>query len=120
MMGWFRNNRIWAGRLALVALALQLVLAFGHHHALPLSPSVAVAAAQAGALPSGTDLPGQPDDQDHCAICAVIHLAGTLTLPPPVALPVPAPMPVAWIVSPATQHTALATRAFRARAPPSA
>jgi hypothetical protein len=38
-MGWFRTNRIWAGRLALLALALQLVLSFGHHHPLPFSPA---------------------------------------------------------------------------------
>ena len=119
-MGWFRSNRIWAGRLALFALALQLALSFGHHHALPFSPATAVAAVQTAALPSGTDLPGQPADEDHCAICAVIHLAGALTLPPPVVLPVPAPHPVAWTLLPATEHIALAARAFRARAPPSA
>lgn len=119
-MGWFRNNRIWAGRLALFALAFQLVLSFGHHHALPFSPVAALAAAQTVALPSGTDLPGQPDDADHCAICAVIHLAGTLTLPPPVVLPVPAPLPVVWVPTPTTQHVALLARAFRARAPPAA
>ncbi len=118
-MGWFRTNRIWAGRLALLALALQLVLSFGHHHPLPFSPAAA-AAVQTAALPSGTDLPAQPADQDHCAICAVIHLAGALTLPPPVVLPVPAPQPVAWTLPRATEHVALAARAFRARAPPSA
>lgn len=120
MMGWFRNNRIWAGRLALFALALQLVLSFGHHHALPFSPSAAMAAAQTATVPTGPDLPGQPNDEDHCAICAVIHLAGTLTLPPPVVLPVPAPLPIAWSLKPATQHIALLSRAFHARAPPAA
>lgn len=119
MMGWFRTNRIWAGRLALFALALQLVLAFGHHHPLRLACPEAGAAVQAVALSAGTDLPGQPNDEDHCAICAVIHLAGTLTLPPPVVLPVPAPLPVAWTLPPVTQHVALAARAFHARAPPS-
>ncbi len=119
-MGWFRTNRIWAGRLALFALALQLVLSFGHHHALPLSPATAVAAVQTATPSAGSELPGQPADEDHCAICAVIHLAGTLTLPPPVVLPVPAPQPVAWTQQPTTEHVALAARAFRARAPPSA
>lgn len=119
MMGWFRTNRIWAGRLALLALALQLVLSFGHHHPLPIAPAAALAAAQTVALPSGTDLPGQPDE-DHCAICAVIHLAGSLTLPPPVVLPASTSLPVAWVLPPATQHVALVARAFRARAPPSA
>jgi len=120
MTGWFRNNRIWAGRLALFALALQLALSFGHHHPLPLAPASAIAAARTAALPSGTDLPGQPDDEDHCAICAVIHLAGTTTLPPPVVLPVPVSLPVAWVLPPTTQLTVLAIRAFRARAPPTA
>ena len=85
-MGWFRN-KVWLGsRLALLALALQLALSFGHvHAALP-----ATAVAQAGSA-IGPVAPDHDDDSavDLCAICVVLALANSALVAAPPALPLP-------------------------------
>jgi hypothetical protein len=80
-----RRRGAWA---ALFALALQIVLAFGHMHPLPTASAPVAVAALGGPLQSSG---GDPSDaaQDICAICVTIHLASTVGLPPPPALPVP-------------------------------
>jgi Protein of unknown function (DUF2946) len=85
-MGWFRSRARWGSYLALFALVVQLALSFGHVHleggalvaghasALPgIHPSTAAAAA---VDPAGKETPALADD--HCPICALIHLAGAL------------------------------------------
>jgi hypothetical protein len=72
---------------ALLALAIQLGLSFGHLHF--ASSAAAAAMASAAAEP----LADAPDDQptpskhsrvaDYCTICASIHLAGLLLAEPP-------------------------------------
>ncbi len=120
-MRWFYNRR-FANWLALAALALQLVVSFGHVHldgvhraspALGLSGS----GAQASQLPAPH--PGNDADDDYCAICATIFLAATTFLAPAPQLPVPSVsqtierfdhVPVVFIAS---------RRApFKSRAPP--
>jgi hypothetical protein len=95
-MDWFRSRSKWSSYLALFALALQLVLTFGHVHldrAAPISAdrSTVVTADGANAAP-GT--PSDPTDRhdradDHCSICTLIHLAGALVLAEPPSLPLP-------------------------------
>jgi len=91
-MGWIRRSR-WGSRLALFALALQLALSFGHIHLGPLSKHSSafdVAASSDAQKPAGRQhhrhLPAAADD--NCALCALIHLAGTLlpSAPPSLAL----------------------------------
>jgi hypothetical protein len=82
-MSWIRTHRRFGGTLALFALALQLVLSFGHVHARDLAgiPGSAVAQAQV-TVPHGPD--GDRADPAHdayCAVCATIALSGSLTLP---------------------------------------
>ena len=90
-MRWIHNRR-FGSCLALAALALQLVLSFGHVHLDGVHrahPALALSglAAQASQLPAPH--PGNDADDDYCAICATIYLAANSFLPPAPQLPVP-------------------------------
>jgi hypothetical protein len=109
-MKWFRANIKHGSRIALLALAIQFVLSFGHHHgaAALAAPAVAMQASDTGGAktPATEDAtvrdsakaaatspagPASSHDQesDTCAICAVMALAGTVlfTEPPVLLLP---------------------------------
>ena len=120
-MRWVYNKRLGSW-LALAALALQLVVSFGHVHLDGVhrtyaAPAVSGLAAEASQLPAPQ--PGNDADHDYCAICATIFLAANSFLPPAPQLPVPsvsqtverfARVPVVFIAS---------RRApFQSRAPP--
>jgi hypothetical protein len=123
-MFWIRANRRIGAAVALFALAVQLVLSFGHVHldkAGPFGPAVAgISAPQAsnggGAPPDRHHRPGA---DDFCAICATISLASTLLLPEPAAITLPIAHAQTW---PPQFQATLATREpqylFQARAPP--
>src|SRR5947209_19343537 len=82
-MRWFRRNRRGGSYGALLALALQVALSFGHVH-LDGAGETAIAAAQE-AEPGNA--PADTADRDaFCAICAVISLSGSLLLPEAPAL----------------------------------
>jgi len=90
-MRWLHNRR-FGSCLALAALALQLVMSFGHvhldgvHHTYP-TLALSRSGAQASQLPAPQ--PGNDADDDYCAICATIFLAANSFLPPAPELPVP-------------------------------
>ncbi len=120
-MRWLHNRR-FGSCLALAALALQLVMSFGHvhldgvHHTYP-TLALSRSGAQASQLPAPQ--PGNDADDDYCAICATIFLAANSFLPPTPQLPVPSVsqtierfdrVPVVFIAS----RRAL----FQSRAPP--
>jgi len=121
-MRWVRNYRQFGGWLALAALALQLVLSFGHIHFARLHHAAAPVAV-AGAGGQGTQGAPAPhpgnDADDYCAICATIYLTATSFVPQPPQLPAPfASQPVEHrfaVVFPADESTRVA---FRSRAPP--
>src|SRR5262245_59969726 len=86
-MGWFRSRSRWGSYLALFALVVQLALSFGHVHIeggapvaghasqlLGIHPASAAAAATVDA--ASQEFPALADD--HCPICALIHLASAL------------------------------------------
>jgi len=93
-MRWFRSRIRFGSRLALFALAIQFLLAFGHFHGGPHAASisadakrpahfqaldkvlVASACAAVRLKTSGDDPAGQP--ADDCAICAVMALANAM------------------------------------------
>jgi hypothetical protein len=82
-MGWVRTHRRFGGTLALFALALQLVLSFGHIHVRDFAgiPGPVVAQAQVTAVHGpGGDAADQANDI-YCAVCATVALSGTLVLP---------------------------------------
>ena len=90
-MRWIHHRR-FGSCLALAALALQLVLSFGHVHLDGVHrtyPALAVSGSAAQASPLGAPHPGNDADDDYCAICATIFLAANSFLPPTPQLPVP-------------------------------
>jgi len=145
-MNWFRSNIRLVSRLALFALAIQVLLSFGHFHggsaqAAPgladgsqpgLHDAVSCAAthldAWAGALQedafravgqksSDHESDGRPTDD--CAICAVMALANALVVATPSYLPGPQPASSLYLVAGAEFIALNSTRvAFQSRAPP--
>jgi hypothetical protein len=117
-----RNNRQFGGWLALFALAVQLVLSFGHVHLEGIrgddGTGTKLAAERAVSPPAPAQHPAN-DSGDYCAICATIHLASSSFLPDAPQLPVP-------FVSQAIEHfyyvpyvfAAPQRTAFQSRAPP--
>jgi hypothetical protein len=111
----------FASWLALVALAIQFAVSFGHVH-LEGVRRVDIAAAAVGrsthtaqSLPS----PQGGDKDDYCAICASIYLAANSFGPPPPLLPVPlASTAVAHFDRGAFALVAPHRLAFQSRAPP--
>jgi Protein of unknown function (DUF2946) len=136
-MKWFRSNIKHGSRLALVALAIQFALSFGHFHG--------VAAQAASAIQSG---PAQPDlsnanglavpavskaaqqqpasnhdsdrhPNDPCAICAVIALANAALFATPPLLLLPQAVEFLYLATDAEfVHLHSARIAFQPRAPP--
>ena len=121
-MRWVRAHLQLGSRLALFALAIQLVLTFGHVHGVSPGPAQSALSAltrQANNSATPANSSGKASDED-CPICALIQLAGTSAVSAPPALPVPvafvtlrlqAPQQLEWTASP---HIP-----FQARGPPS-
>jgi hypothetical protein len=109
--------------LGLFALLLQLALSFGHVHPEDLlGASAADIAEVAGKAPPASPdqdrhAPGAP--HDDCPICAVMHLAGTIVLPTPPALALPAQFTVAIFSTDDFVAVVVPRRPpFQTRAPP--
>jgi hypothetical protein len=117
-MRWFRNNRRWLSRLAMLMLAFQLVTAFGHVHADSLVTSGSPELTISAGAPTDQNHPG--DRHDDCAICAAVHLAGNLLLPTPAVIQVPNLVPVTWQASADRAAEFTRIEIFRARGPPQA
>lgn len=122
-MQWFRANRTLGGRLALFALALQLVLSFGHIHrddiyARAGAAASALAAEKSQSLPF--DQPSKHSD-DYCAICATMSLLGNsfVAAPPQLAVPFVSHA-VEQVDRVAQLFIAGASASYQSRAPPTA
>jgi hypothetical protein len=134
-MKWFRSNIQHGSRLALLALAVQLVLSFGHFHgvAAQAGPAIHSAAASSGLshglaasdavsasgqqrAPAGHDS-DQPND--GCAICAVMAMAGTVLFATPPLLALPQAVAFSYeITETGFVHLGSARAAFQPRGPP--
>ena len=124
-MRWFRSNIRFGRRLAFFALAVQIVLTFGHIHGLtPAAAKTAQLASANGpsavqafaAHPFGTS--NGTADYD-CPICALIQLASTSA--PSVAPVLPVPATFVFVRRETPNELELATSShflFQARAPP--
>lgn len=113
--GQERAYRGFGARLALLAIALQLVLSFAHIHPLPTQQVAFSAPAQQG---GGPDLPLTGDD---CAVCANIAAFAALDLPTQaVFLPPSTRAEILAPVSVAVDFRPIPIRHFASRAPPSA
>jgi hypothetical protein len=129
-MKWFRSNIRHGSRLALVALAVQLVLSFGHFHgvAAQAAPAVQsglaqiqpnVAASEATQPPTAPDHDSGQQPADNCAICAVIALANTTLFATPPLLELPQAVEFLYLTTDAEfVHLHHARVAFQSRAPP--
>ena len=101
-------------RMAMLAIALQLVLSFGHVH--PLHAQVP---AVSGPSQPAQPVPGEQDQTADCAICATIAAFASLDLPGDVAVIVP--LRVAETASVAIVERAVDSASFapfNSRAPP--
>lgn len=121
-VGWIRPRTGAGAWLALIALALQTVLAFGHGH-FGLHDDGSYASRLIAASSSHLPGPGRDDGDglgpDGCAICATMALAATAlaAAPPPLTLPSPVVAPEQpWRRTVAMAATIDAP--FRSRAPP--
>lgn len=123
-MVWLRRHGRSGVGVALFALALQLVLSFGHAHVDGTTGSrtarPGIALSQAGTDPGMPASPGdRPGTDEYCAICATISLAASLALPQPAVLALPVAEAHRWM--PAYRLDGADTRPssrFQARAPP--
>jgi hypothetical protein len=112
--------------VALFALAVQMVLAFGHVHRddlglTPLADTHGTQIASATAL--GSAFPAEqhhhPPSDDYCPICASIAVLSTWMPAPPPALVSPETMRRVWVPVPCLQSAPpYISHSFQARAPP--
>jgi len=137
-MKWFRSRAKYGATLALLALAIQFALSFGHFHsdAAQAAPGIhAIAATVTPATDSppasqnatvdgkqaqrGPDQTPAPHHDDYCAICAVMALAGSvITTEPPVLLLPQAYHFLALTTDAEFSHLASPHGIFQPRAPP--
>jgi hypothetical protein len=121
-MGWVHRRKHRGAVLALIALALQIAIAFGHVHLHGLrGSSHPIAAAQASLAHPPLQAPAQTpsDDDDYCAICASIFLASSAFAPAPPQLLLPTNFQrVEHGFSAAGPLIESLRLAFRSRAPP--
>ena len=135
-MKWFRSNIKHGARLALLALALQFGLSFGHFHASTAQAAtlaIQAAAAQSDvtpalAAPDAVDplaaRPASHNDSDQhpgedCAVCAVIALARTVLFATPPVLLLPQAEAFHYLVTDAAfVDLNPVSVAFQPRAPP--
>src|SRR5882672_3674544 len=98
-MHWFRSRSSSGSWLALFALAVQLAVSFAHVHLDRGAPVAGHSSSvllrvhapngiAAASLPAGDEAPALADD--YCAVCALIHLAGSVVAAEAPALPLPA------------------------------
>jgi len=121
-MRWFRQNVRFGSWCALVALAVQLVLSFGHLHIVASGVAATALASAAEPLSGAPEDPPTPSKHsrvaDYCTICASIHLAGLPTTEPSSVL---APEPsgaVRLTIGVDATPRAHSGLPFNARAPP--
>ena len=124
-MRWFRANRIFGSRLALFALAVQFVVAFGHIHRDDIYGFARTAAAIAAPVPDGSQpLPANhpaKHGDDYCAICAAVSLLGNSFAAAAPSLPLPAVShAIEQFDRVAAVFIAPRRAAFQSRAPPTA
>jgi hypothetical protein len=124
---WFRQNVRLVGRLALFALAVHMVVSFGHVHlddvaAASAGMGVAANTVSAAATP-GPAHPAHPYQDsaahDFCTLCANIGLLGSLILPVPSALAASREFDrIRYRYAAATGVSIQPRSSFQARAPP--
>lgn len=119
-MRLIRSNRSFGSWAALFAMAIQLVLSFGHVHLEDIKGQSAAIATSAEGPPSA------PADDDHgapghdfCAICASLSLTSSSVLPTVELPPSPVDHPHKWSADVRPARVSLGIYLpFQARGPP--
>jgi len=117
-MSWFRSHGKLTACVALVALALQLVLSFGHIHRDDIAARTTRPAAGVLVLASVSNTTVPSVHGGYCAICAINALLGSALHPEPPSAP---PLQLAGATLQAAAQSPLAERGrllAQARAPP--
>jgi hypothetical protein len=130
-MKWFRSNIKHGSRLALLALAIQLALSFGHFHGLAAQASPAIqsgiqlvtvsdtAVQSAQGQQPASDHDSDRQSNDGCAICAVIAMANAVLFATPPLLKLPQAVELLYLTTDAEFiHLNSFRVAFQPRAPP--
>jgi hypothetical protein len=139
-MKWVRAHIKHGSRLALLALAIQFVVSFGHFHGTSAQAEPAIAAvttpsastesaapanaAVHSAIGTVQSQPGSSQDSDQqstdlCAICAVMALANAALFSAPPLLLLPQAVEFLYLTTDAEfVHLNSARIAFQPRAPP--
>ena len=116
-MNWVRTNIRLGTRLALIALALHFVVAFGHFHQIVIQSAVLTLTAADPGSPDSD--PATDDNADTCTICAVMAMADAILDASPPSLPArQATSFVHRVPRGAVLHTSDLRTAFNPRAPP--
>jgi hypothetical protein len=119
-MRWIRTNLAIGTRLALLALAIQLLVSFSHFHLDGIAQASGLSAAATREAGSTSKPSPAPDREPLCPICVLIQLSAATVHP--VAPVLPLPDLVDWTrpdVAVAQPLPALLRLPFNARAPPS-
>jgi hypothetical protein len=120
-MRWFRDHIRQGSWLALVAVAINFALAFGHVHAFDGSERTGSLVAAIAAVHSDQTRHHPADGQGDylCPICMAAAAMGTALAPPPPALPVEF---AEAAIDRATEHLVAVPHApraaFQSRGPP--
>jgi hypothetical protein len=126
-MKWFRSNIRNGARLALLALAVQFALSFGHVHGFVPQPASATQLVQPADHAADTNAKPKPTPAKHdgdqtsdvCAICAVMAMASTVLFSAPPLLQLPEAVQILHRITDAEfAHLKSAGTAFQPRAPP--
>ena len=130
-MKWFRSNIKHGSRLALLALAIQLALSFGHFHGLAAQAAPAIqsgirlvtvsdtAVQSAQRQQPASDHDSDRQSNDGCAICAVIAMANAVLFATPPLLELPQAVELTYLTTDAEFiHLNSVRVAFQPRAPP--
>jgi uncharacterized iron-regulated membrane protein len=140
-MKWFRSNIKHGSKLALLALAIQFVLSFGHFHGVAAQAAAAVQSAtqSVAASPNAPHTLAAPDaatqsiqgqqqkpkpasdhdSHDACAICAVIAMANAVLFSTPPLLELPQAVELLYLTTDAEFIRLNSIHvAFQPRAPP--
>jgi hypothetical protein len=117
-MRWFRSNVRSGAWFALVAMAIQLALAFGHLHLRVISAQQIAKAA----FTDGSSLPTKQKPRladEHCALCTLIQMAGTGVPAAAASLPIPLRFVAApFRIGIEREPPSSPPRHFQARGPP--
>ena len=118
-MHWIRKNSRFGAWAAVFALAIQLVLSFGHVHLDNFQGTSSVTASASQPQPNTPADDDRGTGHDFCAICAAINLTSSSVLPTVVLPATPVDHPYTW--AGALQSAQVFERVqfpFQARAPP--